>query len=131
MKRILLFCCLWVLVACSNPNDPIMGDWIVQNPFYRGIYKIIPDGKGFSGKVLYYNDGTTVFDTSSNKQWYVFQHAVKKDSVYVDGISGASSKTSNGSTKTICLKLTSHDTLEVTSYHFKQPSKELWTRKNK
>jgi len=120
-----------MLTACSSPNDPIMGYWTVQSRFYQGTYKIIPDGKGFSAAVVYYNDGTTVFDSSSNNQWYVFQQAVKKDSLYVDGISGASSKSSSGQAKTICLKLSSPDTLEVTSYHFKQPSKELWTRKNK
>ena len=130
MKKCALLFGLFAVIACSNENDVILGTWEVNNNSYRASYEIVKDGQGFSGEVLHYDDGTTQYSQQKDNQRYVFQNAQKEDSIYVDGISGASKKTENAPAKSISLKVKHKDTLEVTSYILNHPIKELWTRKN-
>ena len=125
MKKI-VFGLLLLLAACSTQIDKrIFGTWNVQSNFYRATYKIEKHGKKIIGKVLYYNDDTTVLNkTNTDKD--IFLHDLKyKNNVYVDAISGATKTTSENLT----IKIKHKDTLEVTSYINKKPLIENWTRK--
>lgn len=130
MKKYVLLFGLFAVTACSSKNDVILGTWEVNNSIYRASYQIIKEGKGFSGEVLHYDDGTTQYSQQKENKRYLFKNAQKNDSMYVDGISGASKKTENAPARTISLKVKHKDTLEVTSYILNHPIKELWTRKN-
>lgn len=125
MKKIILSL-LILLTACSTKIDErIFGTWNVQSNFYKATYKIEKQGEKLIGKVLYYNDDTTVLhETKTDKD--IFLHDLKyKNNVYVDAISGATKTTSENLT----IKIKHKDTLEVTSYINKKPLVENWTRK--
>ncbi len=111
-------------MGCSTQIDKrILGIWNVQSNFYKATYKIEKKGKKIIGKLLYYNDDTTVLhETNTDKD--IFLHDLKyKNGVYVDAISGATT------TKNLTIKIKHQDTLEVTSYIIHKPLIEIWTRK--
>lgn len=125
MKKTLLGLIV-LLTACSTQIDKrVLGTWNVQSNFYKATYKIEKQGEKLIGKVLYYNDDTTVLhETKTDKD--IFLHDLKyKNNVYVDAISGATKTTSENLT----IKIKHKDTLEVTSYINKKPLVENWTRK--
>jgi hypothetical protein len=117
---------LIILMGCSTQIDKrVLGIWNVQSSFYKATYKIEKKGKKIIGKLLYYNDDTTVLHkTNTDKD--IFLHDLKyKNDVYVDAISGATKTTS----KSLTIKIKHQDTLEITSYIRHQPLIETWTRK--
>ncbi|MBA6157318.1 DUF2147 domain-containing protein [Tenacibaculum sp. S7007] len=125
MKKTLLSLIV-LLTACSTQIDKqVLGTWNVQSNFYKATYKIEKQGKKLIGKVLYYNDDTTVLhETKTDKD--IFLHDLKyKNEVYVDAISGATNTVS----EKLTIKVKHKDTLEVTSYINKKPLIENWTRK--
>ncbi len=125
MKKTLLGLIV-LLTACSTQIDKrILGTWNVQSNFYKATYKIEKQGKKLIGKVLYYNDDTTVLhETKTDKD--IFLHDLKyKNEVFVDAISGATNTVS----EKLTIKVKHKDTLEVTSYINKKPLIENWTRK--
>ena len=125
MKKTLLGLIV-LLTACSTQIDKrVLGTWNVQSNFYKATYKIEKQGKKLIGKVLYYNDDTTVLhETKTDKD--IFLHDLKyKNEVYVDAISGATNTVS----EKLTIKVKHKDTLEVTSYINKKPLIENWTRK--
>jgi len=116
---------LFLFVYCTKAPEEILGVWKVENSFYKAVYKIENQGAKLLGKVLYYNDGTTILkETKTAKD--IFLHDLKlKNDVYVDAISGATKTNSENLT----IKIKHKDTLEVTSYIQHKPLIELWTRK--
>lgn len=125
MKRYFLFFA-FIIIACSTKIDQrIVGIWSVQSKFYKGTFKIEKTGKKLVGKVLYYNDDTTILkETGTEKD--IFLHDLKmKDDVFIDAVSGATTHTEN-----LTIKIKSKDTLEVTTYIMKKPLVEIWTRNN-
>lgn len=123
MKRF-LFLFLIFLVGCSTEIDNrILGTWNVQSKFYRGTFKIEKESKKLIGKIIYYNDDTTILkETETDKD--IFLHDLKmKDDVFIDAVSGATTHTEN-----LNIKVKNKDTLEVTTYIMKKPLVEIWTR---
>lgn len=113
------------LYSCSK-HDEILGQWKTNNGFYHALYEIHTSDNGFDCKVIKYNDGTTSFDENHGKQYYLFKDLKWNKESYIDGISGASMKTT--SKKKFEVRLLSKDSLEVTSYLLHKPRKEFWTR---
>lgn len=125
MKKTLLSLIV-LLTACSTQIDKrVLGTWNVQSNFYKATYKIEKQGKKLIGKVLYYNDDTTVLhETKTDKDIFLYDLKYKNE-VYVDAISGATNTVS----EKLAIKVKHKDTLEVTSYINKKPLIENWTRK--
>ncbi|BDS15311.1 hypothetical protein [Aureispira anguillae] len=123
MKKMIIFLLL-TIIACSKQEQTLVGVWQVSNSFYRANYQIVAKRNGFTGKILYYNDGTSQY--TKNDQLTLFKGLTFQDSVYVDGISGATS--SSNTSRTICIKIKSQDTLEATTYVMAHPVTELWIR---
>lgn len=125
MKNLLLLFSVLFLSCTTKIDERILGKWQVQSSFYKAIYKIEKQNKKLVGKVLYYNDDTTVLhETKTDKD--IFLKDLKfKNNQFIDAVSGAT-KTIQKSTS---IKVKHKDTLQVTSYVMKKPSIEIWTRK--
>lgn len=115
-----------ILTSCSTQIDKqIIGIWQVQSKFYKATYKIETQDNRLIGKVLYYNDGTTIlYETGTDKDIFLKNLKYKNNS-YIDAVSGATKTTS----ESLIIKIKHKDTLEVTSYIRHQPLIEIWTRK--
>lgn len=114
------------LIGCSSQIDNrILGIWNVKSTFYKATYKIEKQGKKLIGKVLYYNDDTTIIKETGTDKDIFLKNLTYKNEVYVDAISGAT-KTNSENFK---IKIKHQDTLEVTSYISNQPLIETWIRK--
>ncbi len=125
MKRILLLlsCCLFIF--CAKKEHEIIGLWDVKSNYYRATYKIEFQNNRLVGKVIYYNDDTTVLkETKTDKDLFLFNLKQKSDNNYIDAVSGAT-KTNN---QTTSITIKHKDTLEVTSYIMKKPLTEIWIR---
>lgn len=123
-KNILLITC-FLFIFCSEKEHDIIGFWNVESNYYRATYKIENKNNKLIGKVIYYNDDTTILkETHTDKDIFLFNLKLKKDNIYVDAVSGA---TSSKNQNTI-IKVNHKDTLEVTSYIMKKPLKEIWIR---
>lgn len=124
MRTILL--AILLCIGCSKSFDKnILGIWQVQSKFYKATYEIIQDNGLIVGKVIYYDDGTTILrETGTDKDIFLKNLKYKND-VFVDAVSGATVT----KTKTTQLKVKHKDTLEVTSYIHNKPLVEIWTRK--
>lgn len=123
-KSITAILFLVTLVTCTSKKDPLVGTWKVEGPYYHATYQIIAQDNGFVGKVMNYDDGTSHYTSEDNRT--CFEGLVKQDSIYVDGVSGASYLNKKG--RTICLKIKNQDSLEATTYVLRQPLKEWWVR---
>ena len=121
-----LFGLLIFLIGCSTQIDErILGIWNVKSSFYKATYKIEKLDKNLVGKVIYYNDDTTIIkETGSNKDIFLKNITYKND-VFVDAISGATQTNSEN----LKIKIKHKDTLEVTSYIMHKPLIEIWVRK--
>lgn len=125
INQVLLYTLLLLTtIACTSQDSRLLGTWKVQSPFYQATYEIVPDKIGYTGKIIYYNDGTSQY--SSKDQRILFKGLLQQDSIYIDVISGAT--TANNSSKTICIKIKNQDTLEATTYIMNQSIKELWIK---
>lgn len=114
------------LVGCSTKIDTrILGEWNVQSQFYRATFKIEKVSKKVIGKVLYYNDDTTILkETGTDKDIFLHNLTYKNDA-FVDAIAGATI-TKN---ERISITVKHQDTLEFTQYILHKPVVEIWTRK--
>ena len=114
-----------LFVFCAKAPKEILGTWIVQSKFYKATYKIEKQNKKLIGKVIYYNDDTTILHETGTKKDIFLTNLKYKDDVYADAISGATQTNSEDLT----IKIKHKDTLEVTSYIRHKPLVEIWTRK--
>lgn len=114
-----------MLIACST-NDRINGYWTVKSTFYKATYLIGQFNHQKGALIVSYNDGTTAYTKETRPNQYVFKNLIKKEEGYVDAISGATKTTSNKPLDH--LQLIHEDTLEVITYLFGKPLKELWIR---
>lgn len=125
VKKYIFFLLALGLACTSKSDDRILGIWEVQSKFYRATYKIEKKGKKLVGRILYYNDDTTVLrETGTDKDIFLTNLTYKKGA-YVDAISGAT-KTQKES---LTIKIRHKDTLEVKTYIMHKPLIEFWTRK--
>lgn len=115
------------LIFCNKKDQDLTGKWFIKNKFYKATYEISKEKGNLKGKVISYYDGTTKFDKSNRRDWYVFKKLIKSDDHYIDGYSGAS----NTNKKTISLQQIHIDTLEV-KFFFSEENfrKEKWIKKN-
>ena len=125
MKKLGVLFLMFLFAFCTTAPKEILGIWQVQSNFYRATYKIEKQGKKLIGKVLYYNDDTTILNETGTDKDIFLSDLKYKDDVYVDAISGATNTTEEG----ISIKIKHKDTLEVTSYIRHKPLVEIWTRK--
>ena len=118
-----IFICI-LLTSCLKKEHQIIGLWKVNSNFYKATYKIVEEQNKLIGKVIYYNDDTTVLhETGTDKDIFLFNLKPNKAG-YVDAVSGAT-KTKNYYTS---IKTKHKDTLEVTTYIQNKPLTETWTR---
>lgn len=127
MKKLVFFFLGLILIACVKEKHSIEGIWKVNNNHYKATYQIIQEQNRLIGKVIYYNDGTTILhETGTDKDLFLF-NLKQKNNTYVDAVSGAT----NNKTNTTIIKTKHIDSLEVTSYIMKKPITEIWIRKTK
>ncbi len=126
MKKGLVFLMMFGFLFCTQKPKELIGIWEVKSPHYRATYAIEEYNNRIVGKIQYYNDDTYVYKgTGTEKD--IFLHKIKrKDSVYIDAISGATM-----TKKDLVIKQKSPDTLEVTTYIRNKPLKEFWIKKKK
>lgn len=125
MKRY-LFGLLIFLIGCSTQIDErILGIWNVQSSFYKATYKIEKQANKLVGKVIYYNDDTTIIRETGTDKDIFLNNLTYKDDTFVDAISGATQTNSDN----LKIKIKHKDTLEVTSYIMHKPLIEIWVRK--
>lgn len=118
-----------ITFSCANNTPELLGTWKVVSNYYKGTFEILEQNDSIKAKVLYYNDDTTIIRASDKKEYYVFENLIAKNHVYVDAISGAT-KTKDAKAN-ISIKPINKDTLEVTTYIYNRPLKELWVRTSK
>lgn len=130
-KSISLLCLLLILLACSsNKQDELLGLWFVNDPFLKASFEIIEEDGALSAFVLHYNDGTTRYKQAEGQpKQYAFKRLQYKDGLYVDAISGASSKNETAK-PSISIEQKHKDTLEVSTYFANQAISNIWIRKN-
>ena len=101
-----------------------MGIWEVKTPYHQAIYSIEESDNNIVGKIKYYNDHTFVYQESGTSK-DIFLHKLKrKDSVYIDAISGATQTHYEW-----VIQQKHEDTLEVTQFIHKKPWQEIWIKK--
>ena len=128
MKKILTVLCFASVFSCSKSELSILGMWKVDSKYYKATCEILEEDGTLKGRVLYYNDGTTVYRNSNGDSIkYFFSNLKENEGVYIDAVSGATS-TKSLENSTTSLKLLSKDTLEVISYIMHKPLKENWIR---
>ena len=127
MNKVLLVFILLLFACTAKIDNRIFGEWNVQSNYYRAIYKIEKQNGKIIGKVLYYNDDTTVLhETGTDKD--IFLEDLKfKENKFIDAVSGAT-KTNK---EALTIEVKHKDTLKVTSYVMHKPSVEIWIRKQK
>jgi hypothetical protein len=110
-------------MSCAKREYEITGFWKVHSNYYKATYKIVEEQNKLVGKVIYYNDDTTIlYETGTKKDIFLFNLKPNKTG-YIDAVSGATKTNSNTSIKT-----KHRDTLEVTSYIQNKPLIETWIR---
>ncbi len=125
MKRALFLLTCSLFIFCSRKEHEIIGLWTVKSNYYKATYKISLDENNLTGKVMYYNDGTTILrETKTDKDIFLFNLEETNNHTYIEAISGAT-ETKN---QTTSIKIKHKDTLEVTSYIMKTPLIETWIR---
>lgn len=126
MKRWIIILLTFFWIVCNHQSDDMVGEWVVQSKHYSATYRILQEGKKLNGLVLYYNDGTTKYRHDGEKFYYIFTGLEKDDGIYVDAVTGATSK--NDTPKTLEINKRNIDTLDVTTYIRNKPLREIWTR---
>lgn len=100
-----------------------MGEWRISNKYYKAHYLIKEENKETVGQVLYYNDGTTFYKFEGGEKRYTFQNLIKKDSLFVDGVTGATSASDDSN---LSIKIVNETKLEVKKSVMNQKVTEYW-----
>lgn len=124
MKRFLFITTIHFISCSKSFDNRILGEWKTNSKFYKATYKFEKISKNIVGKLLYYNDGTTVLQETGTKKDIFIENLDYKDNVFVDAVSGATQTTSQN----YQIKVKHQDTLEVTTYIRNRPLIETWTR---
>ncbi len=126
-KKLWLLIIILFLFSCKKDYTNILGYWEVKNNFYKAKYQVFEDNKKLKVKVIYSNDGTSKYKFNAKEPRYVFTNLKQKEKMlYIDGVSGATKKT----TTTNNIKVISNDSLIVTTYLTKKPIITYWTKIN-
>lgn len=129
MKKLAILLLLFA-VSCKDTIDPLEGEWEVRSRFFKARYEILREDDQLKGLVLFYDDGTTKYRYDGTKRHYAYQNLVKKDSVYVDAVSGAT-QVKEDHKMIDHIKMIGNDTLEMVSYMMNKPIVDVWVRKQK
>ncbi len=125
MKELLYLFSLLMFAACHQA-PPILGQWKVNNSFYKATYQIVQADHTIKGQVLHYDDGTSQYHFNGTNPTYLFNNLIKKETVYVDAVTGATTLETTQNVNHITLK--NQDTLYVTTYIHDKPLEEVWVR---
>ena len=128
MIRIALILMAFVMAGCNEVDPRLMGEWKTTSEHYRARYSIHMESDSVRGEVIYYNDGTTVFNTSDDDRKFIFKHLMKDGEKYVDAISGATQKDKNSNPQMWTVEVRHSDTLAIGQKIGKQTRTEIWTR---
>lgn len=113
-------------IGCSKITEAkILGVWQVKSPYYKATYEITHTKDKLVGKVIYYDDGTTILHETGTAKDIFLKNLHYKNGMYIDAVSGATNTTE----KTTKLIMKHRDTLQVRSYVHHKPLTEIWTRK--
>ena len=115
-----------MIVSCAQDNSDILGTWRLDSRSHKAVYEILEEGESLNGLVVYYNDGTTKYEQDSTQRRYAFKDMQKEESVYVDGISGATNLTEKNSG--IKISVLSTDTILLTNYVMNRNVHDTLTR---
>lgn len=119
---------LMLSVGCDQVDSRLMGEWRTNSEFYSAKYRIHVENDSVRGEVLYYNDGTTMFESSESDRKFIFKHLTQEENKYVDAVSGAT-KTARGSEPQMwSISVVHDDTLAIGQKIGKQTRTEIWTR---
>lgn len=129
MKKLSLILLLLV-TSCTDIKDPLEGEWEVRSRFFKARYEIFREDDQLKGLVLFYDDGTTKYNYDGAKRYYVYQNLIKKDSIYVDAVSGAT-QVKEDHKMIDHIKLIGNDTLQMVTYMMNRPIIDVWVRKQK
>ena len=122
-----LFIVIIFFLSCSKPFDNrLLGIWKTNSKFYRATYKFEKVNHNIIGKLLYYNDGTTILHETGTTKDIFIKNLRYDDHLFIDAVSGATQTTS----RNYEIKVMHTDTLEVTTFMHNKPSIETWTRKH-
>ncbi|OIQ18113.1 MAG: hypothetical protein BM557_07810 [Flavobacterium sp. MedPE-SWcel] len=111
------------LQSCAQ-TDTIVGVWEVKNDYYQGVFEIVEYEDKFSGKIHYYNDGSTEYKGNNKKEDYFLTDIEFKDGKYING----KMYLPDGSFYHVIFSLKGKDKLEVLMTIEDSPYKETWTR---
>ena len=128
MKKISLITTCLFFAFCTKKEHPIVGLWNVQSNYYKATFKIASEKNKLVGKVIYYNDDTTILhETRTEKDIFLFNLKETDNNTYIDAVSGATETKKH----TTSISIKHKDTLEVTTYISKKPLTETWIRNKK
>ena len=124
MRKIIFFIGVLFAVSCAQKPTELIGVWEVNTPYHKAVYSIEEYEDNIVGKIKYYNDNTFVYKESGTPK-DIFLHKLKrKDSLYIDAISGATNTNHEW-----VIQQKHLDTLEVTQYIHNKPLQEVWIKK--
>ena len=82
MKKYLFGLSIFIIGCNLKIDNRILGTWKVQSNYYDATYKIEKQGKKLIGKVIYYNDGTTILrETKTQKDVFLKNLKYKPGSI--------------------------------------------------
>lgn len=122
---------LFLLVGCrQQAADPrLLGEWQVDNGWYRAVYEIVEEEGTLKCRVRYYHDGTSTYVWDAQQPRYLFERLQQPDpdtTIWVDAVSGATARSGG---KQVEIALLPPDTLLVTLFVNGHPMPERWVRK--
>lgn len=126
MKYFIGFVLIILFLACSTEIDQrILGVWQVKDTYYTAEYQIEYRNKKLVGRILYYNDNTTILKATETDEDIFLNNLKYKKGIFVDAVSGATK------TNTAQLKILNEDSLEATFYlNNNETTSAIWTKKN-
>ncbi|MCT4698734.1 hypothetical protein [Tenacibaculum haliotis] len=124
MKKYLFGLSIFIIGCNPKIDNRILGTWKVQSNYYDATYKIERQGKKLIGKVIYYNDGTTILRETKTQKDVFLKNLKYKNNIFIDAVSGATKTNSNY----LSIKVNHKDTLEATSYIMNKPLIEFWIK---
>ncbi len=129
MKKTLYVLLIFLIsyTSCSQNKDSITGVWNVKNDYYQAIYEIVESKGKFFGKIHYYNDGKSEYESNNKKEDYFLTDLEKKDEKYING----KMYMPDGSFYKVIFTFKNKDTMEALITVEGNPYKEVWKRNTK
>lgn len=126
MNKFLICISILIIFSCRDTGKDLVGTWKVHSQFYQSTCQIYQEGRAVKGQILSYHDGTSTYKYDGTDKRFLFENLRSKDSVYVDGMSGATVKSETP--QMLSIRQKSKDSLLVTTYIMNRPLTELWTK---